>query len=146
MKRLSCTLSAAVMLTGLAFASPAAMAGPLGTSSALAGPPINSILDRDAKVEHVQGRRGNWRGNRAWRGNRGGGIGLGIGAGILGGALLGSALAAPYYDRPYRSYPRSTYYGRPSDDAVAYCSSRFRSYDPASGTYLGYDGLRHACP
>jgi hypothetical protein len=31
-------------------------------------------------------------------------------------------------------------------DAVAYCSQRFRSYDPASGTYLGYDGLRHPCP
>ena len=31
-------------------------------------------------------------------------------------------------------------------DAVAYCESRFRSYDRASGTYLGYDGLRHACP
>jgi hypothetical protein len=28
----------------------------------------------------------------------------------------------------------------------AYCAQRFRSYDPASGTYLGYDGLRHACP
>ncbi|MGH6739994.1 MAG: BA14K family protein, partial [Bradyrhizobium sp.] len=23
---------------------------------------------------------------------------------------------------------------------------RYRSYDPASGTYLGYDGLRHPCP
>jgi len=25
------------------------------------------------------------------------------------------------------------------------CAQRFRSYDPASGTYLGYDGRRHAC-
>ena len=31
-----------------------------------------------------------------------------------------------------------------SDDA--YCSRRYRSYDPASGTYLGYDGYRHPCP
>ncbi|MGB8044731.1 MAG: BA14K family protein [Pseudolabrys sp.] len=23
---------------------------------------------------------------------------------------------------------------------------RFRSYDPGSGTYLGYDGYRHPCP
>jgi hypothetical protein len=28
----------------------------------------------------------------------------------------------------------------------AYCAQRYRSYDPASGTYLGYDGIRHACP
>jgi hypothetical protein len=31
-------------------------------------------------------------------------------------------------------------------NAVAYCEQRFRSYDPASGTYLGYDGYRHPCP
>src|SRR5262249_41126866 len=29
---------------------------------------------------------------------------------------------------------------------TAYCSQRFRSYDPGSGTYLGYDGMRHPCP
>lgn len=34
----------------------------------------------------------------------------------------------------------------PADDTVAYCMERFRSYDPASGTYMGYDGLRHPCP
>jgi hypothetical protein len=33
----------------------------------------------------------------------------------------------------------------PGDD-VAYCEAHFKSYNPASGTYLGYDGLRHACP
>jgi hypothetical protein len=32
------------------------------------------------------------------------------------------------------------------DDAVAYCMQTYQSYDPASGTYLGYDGLRHPCP
>jgi hypothetical protein len=26
------------------------------------------------------------------------------------------------------------------------CAQRYQSYDPASGTYLGYDGLRHTCP
>jgi hypothetical protein len=23
---------------------------------------------------------------------------------------------------------------------------RYRSYDPRSGTYMGYDGQRHPCP
>ena len=27
----------------------------------------------------------------------------------------------------------------------SYCARRYRSYDPASGTYLGYDGRRHPC-
>ena len=26
-----------------------------------------------------------------------------------------------------------------------YCSQHYRSYDPASGTYMGYDGRRHSC-
>jgi len=31
-------------------------------------------------------------------------------------------------------------------DAVAYCMQRYRSYDPSSGTYMGFDGIRRACP
>jgi hypothetical protein len=27
----------------------------------------------------------------------------------------------------------------------ASCAERYRSYDPASGTFLGYDGRRHEC-
>ena len=61
------------------------------------------------------------------------------------GALIGGALAAPYY---YAPTPRVYYEDGPGGggDAVAYCMQRFRSYDPASGTYLGYDGQRHPCP
>ena len=29
---------------------------------------------------------------------------------------------------------------------ASYCAQRYRSWDPASGTYLGFDGLRHPCP
>jgi hypothetical protein len=36
--------------------------------------------------------------------------------------------------------------GYAAGDSSAYCKQRFRSYDPASGTYLGYDGQRHPCP
>ncbi|MEJ8571066.1 BA14K family protein [Microbaculum marinum] len=27
----------------------------------------------------------------------------------------------------------------------AYCASKYRSFDPATGTFLGYDGKRHYC-
>jgi hypothetical protein len=47
-----------------------------------------------------------------------------------------------YYSRPYYSYPGSASY----DDPIAYCMERFQSYDPRSGTYLGYDGFVHTCP
>ncbi|QFU14945.1 BA14K family protein [Microvirga thermotolerans] len=61
-----------------------------------------------------------------------GAIGLATGA-IIGGALAQQQQAAPVY-------------AAPGNGAVAYCAQRFKSYDPASGTYLGYDGRRHPCP
>jgi hypothetical protein len=33
----------------------------------------------------------------------------------------------------------------PAMGDASYCAQRYRSYDPASGTYLGYDGMRHPC-
>jgi len=37
-------------------------------------------------------------------------------------------------------------YGAPvAGDHVQYCLSRYRSYDPATDTFMGYDGLRHPC-
>ena len=32
-----------------------------------------------------------------------------------------------------------------SNASASSCAQRYRSYDPASGTFLGYDGVRHAC-
>lgn len=102
------------------------------------------------------------------------GYGAGVvGAGLAAGAIGAGAVAAttpnwgwggnPYYagaGAPYGVWgARSAYYGAYGNnygayaaadggeiDAVAYCMQRFRSYDPNSGSYLGYDGLRHACP
>ena len=34
----------------------------------------------------------------------------------------------------------------PDGGANAWCQAHFRSFDPASGTYLGFDGARHSCP
>ena len=75
----------------------------------------------------------------------GGGWGY-YGGGLAAGAILGGLLAAPYYDGyGYDGYGYG-YEAPVGDSAVAYCVQRFRSYDPASGTYLGNDGYRHPCP
>lgn len=63
----------------------------------------------------------------------------------------GYAYADTYaYDRDYSYAPAPSYqYGQSyaiGGRDEAYCAQRYRSYDPASGTYLGYDGVRHACP
>lgn len=85
---------------------------------------------------------------------RWGGWGWGWG-GFAAGAIIGSALVAPYYYRGYYPYaypyyppppPLVSYGGPAGGDAVASCAQRYKSYDPASGTFLGYDGARHHCP
>lgn len=59
-------------------------------------------------------------------------------AGILGFAL-GAAIAGSTQDKE-----RAT--ARLHDpDWTAACARRYRSFDPATGTYLGYDGLRRYC-
>lgn len=65
-----------------------------------------------------------------------------IGFGFYGGPVYGG----PYYDYGYEGPP--VVYGAPvpAGGDVAYCMHRYRSYDPGSGTYLGFDGLRHPCP
>lgn len=99
-----------------------------------------------------------------WHGHRGIGWGAGV-AGLAAGALIGGAAAAatqPWwgprysYDGGYGYYPGYAYSpGYVADPAYAtgydqnydgYCAQRYRSYDPASGTFLGYDGIRHPCP
>jgi hypothetical protein len=99
---------------------------------------------------------GNW--NGGWRGggwHRRGGFWPGVAAGATIGALGSYAYyGGPYYGDPYY-YGDDSYYDDSAaiavvpdtgGDSAAYCAQRYRSYDPASGTYLGYDGLRHPCP
>ena len=97
---------------------------------------------------HGGGYRGGYYGGGYRGGYRGGYYGGGWGWGeFAAGAILGGLLAAPYYyGEPYYDSGPEDYYGPPSGNAVGYCMQRFRSYDPRSGTYLGFDGYRHPCP
>jgi len=87
---------------------------------------------------------------------------FGRGAGFVAGLAAGSAFGyygayEPYYydDYAYNDYYDGSYdTGYPVDTGVvvssaggdpSYCAQRYRSYDPATGTYLGFDGLRHPC-
>lgn len=87
-----------------------------------------------------------------WRGGWHGGWHRGWGwGGFAAGAIIGGALAAPYYYGGYYPYaypypPPPAYYGGPAGADAAYCAQRYKSYDPATGTFLGYDGARHPCP
>ena len=122
-----------LMLGSLAIALIAMTGTVAGPASAqVAGPRTATSIGAPAELATtVQYRRG-WRGNRRhYRGgyNRRDRWGPAVGLGIAG-VVIGSALASRAH----------------ADQAVAYCMDRFNSYDPASGTYLGYDGYRHSCP
>jgi hypothetical protein len=92
--------------------------------------------------------------------HRGFGRGVGFAAGLAAGSALGYGYGGyydPYYyggdDYAYNNYYDNGYSGYDGDPGYvvssgadpSYCAQRYRSYDPASGTYLGYDGLRHPC-
>jgi BA14K-like protein len=140
----------------VAFGTSSLAVSTLPASAQLARPQSAIQLggDRDLATTVQFRGRGGWHGGyRGWRGGyRGGwggryyGPGIGLGLGLATGALIGGALASPYYYSPYYAPAPQVYYGAPAGDAVAYCMQRFRSYDPSSGTYLGYDGQRHPCP
>jgi hypothetical protein len=112
---------------------------------------------------HVGG-GGGWHGGGGggWHGGGGGWHG---GGGFIPGAVAGAIIGGAIASGPYGYYGGPGYYAAPGyyadqydddapvavappagDDAVAYCMQTYRSYDPRSGSYLGYDGYRHPCP
>ena len=122
---------------------------PLASASAQVGRFDSGLRPFGSMTTEIQYRRhGGYRhygygGRRGvYYGRRGGHfpVGAGVAAGLAAGAILGGAIAAqgqPAYVEPP---------GEPQGEPADYCVSRFKSYDPQSGTYLGFDGQRHPCP
>jgi BA14K-like protein len=121
---------------------------------------FNGGIRPGAPVAQSATNGGNWRGAQGWRGDRHD-RDRGFIPGLVTGAVIGGAIASQsygYYDAPGYSYAPGDYEDQPyddstvaaspapADDAIAYCIQNYSSYDPASGSYLGNDGLRHPCP
>lgn len=94
------------------------------------------------------------------------GSGRAVTAGVVGlaaGAIIGSALSQPsqpqviYQAPPPAYYPPAPAYYPSAPTAYkpvyqpwtpawhSYCSSKYRSFNPRTGTYRGVDGLDHFC-
>jgi hypothetical protein len=159
---------------GAAFraAAPAAPAARIGgaapTASVAAGVPARSYAAgvpaaRPSGGAAWTGGRTTWNGGGAWRGYRHDHdrdrrfIPGAVAGAVIGGALAADSYAyyggpgyydAPaYYDDQYVDDGAVAVVPAPvGDDSVGYCMQRYRSYDPASQTYLGSDGYRHPCP
>ncbi len=92
---------------------------------ALALPVLSSPAD-------AQGRHRGWDRGGGWEQPRPD-VGRIIGR-VIGGAI--EATRPRYYPPPQPTY----------GDEVEYCIQRFRSYNPETGFYRGYDGLLRRCP
>jgi hypothetical protein len=89
-----------------------------------------------------------------WGWHGGWGWGGGLAGGIIGGTI--AAATSPLWAPGYYSYgwgPGYDVYDYAPGPAVTvggggvgWCEARFRSYNPATGMYLGYDGVYHHCP
>lgn len=105
--------------------------------------PLTSAAAETSMVQSVQHRH--WRGHghhhqyrhhHGHRGNAGAAIAGGI-LGIAAGAMIAGAAANA------AQAPAAAPVGDPN--WVAYCARKYRSFDPASGTYLANDGNRYYC-
>ncbi|MGJ4949043.1 BA14K family protein [Bradyrhizobium sp. HKCCYLS20291] len=117
-------------------------ATPLAAAPLLPNHPASTSTGPAAGVEQVQYRH--WRGGHDWHpglGRRHGyqygyrhhhnGAGAAALGGLAAGAIIGGAIANSRAQ---------------ASESEVYCAQRYRSFDPASGTYLGRDGRRHSCP
>jgi hypothetical protein len=62
-------------------------------------------------------------------------------AGLAAGALIAGAIANQAQAQPAAPPPPGTV----SPSVAAYCARKYRSYDPASGTFLANNGMRYVC-
>ena len=133
----------------------------IGTAAPLAAAPVPSSIAtlKSATAPDIIDVR--------YRGRRGAGIAAGIATGLILGGIIASQprYYGPrgYYYNYYYGGPPPLFYGPqvfyppgyygpmvgsgygPRGDWLSYCFSRYRSFDPVSGTYMGYDGRRHPC-
>ena len=136
---------------GLSALSLAAILVPSQASATPAGAGLSSLGSVDPQLVQQVG----WRGRGGYYRGRGygyrgyyrggyyrGGDGAAVAAGVIGGLALGAVIAGAASAPPPVAYAPG--YGG-GGDWLAYCSSKYRSFNPATGLYLGYDGQYHPC-
>ncbi|HYF54685.1 MAG TPA: BA14K family protein [Salinarimonas sp.] len=131
---LTAALAAATLATGLSTAQ--ALPVPAAAASVAAEVAAGDTLRQDVQYYYYGGRRYY---GRPYYGHRyhGGNAALGVVGGLAAGALVAGAIANAQAAQPL---PRTA-----DPDFIAYCSRKYRSFDPQTGTFLARDGLRYPC-
>lgn len=129
-------LTLPVTLWGAASAMPGdALLTPMGVLAAASSPLVTVQAGRRGGGRGIGMRGGrNFGGYRGspGRGNFGRNAGAGIAAAIIGGVILSESARATHR--------------RTHSDAWERCQATYRSFEPSTGMYTGYDGVRRTCP
>lgn len=89
------------------------------------------------------GWHGDWHQDWGWHHDSG------AGAGFLGG-LIGGAIGSIFAQPPATTVVTPTWSPPPGPQPgtpawFAYCANKYRTFNPATGTFVGFDGLHHPC-
>ena len=131
----SATACAALLGAAMLISPAAVSAAPLGLglSAGLSDAPASHVqqVQNRARVRPARPGPRHRGGHRHHRGGggRGDAVAVGVGIGILGGIIAAGAAAAAA-----------------DSAAVDACARRYRSYNPHTRTFRGYDGIEYSCP
>ncbi len=127
-------------LLGAAALLSATIASPVLAQEGAIGPDPGYGRPAPASYHHrYRDHRGYWDANGNYWDN--GFAPLDAAAGVVNGAVNTAGAIAT---APFRAMDGDRSYAMMQGDA-SYCAQRYRSYDPQSGTFMGYDGRRHPC-
>ena len=122
--------------TGTLAAAPASAQPAAGSSGGARSPALAATVEQVQYRgrEGFEGRR--YGGDRRYGYRRGNNFGrnaaIGLGAAIIGGIVLSEAARAEHRSSHASDWDR--------------CTQTYRSFEPDTGMYTGYDGVRRTCP
>jgi hypothetical protein len=104
-------------------------------------PQIDKAYPNESYAQYYRrGYRPYYRDRYYYRRDNGAAVAAGV-AGLAAGALIAGAIANQAQAQPAAPPPPGTV----DPQMAAYCARKYRSYDPATGTFLATNGLRYVC-
>lgn len=104
-------------------------------------PQIDQAYPNESYAQYYRrGYRPYYRDRYYYRRDNGSAVAAGV-AGLAAGALIAGAIANQAQAQPAAPPPP----GMIDPQMAAYCARKYRSYDPATGTFLATNGMRYVC-
>ena len=104
-------------------------------------PQVDKAYPNETYAQYYRrGYRPYYRDRYYYRRDNGAAVAAGV-AGLAAGALIAGAIANQAQAQPAAPPPPGTV----DPQMAAYCARKYRSYDPATGTFMASNGMRYVC-